>query len=663
MNKLLRIAIQIKNLDLVKMHIQNGVNLEEQDNDGRTALLLAADVGACEIFSYLLYNGANDNIYDKHGLSLYEHLKKSNNSEILSIYESFRNEQQESIAHSTIQETNPNEDFDSIEWEPEPEIPSFEENDSIHEEVTIFEETISAFSVSDQAGSKDNATWLDEEIIKEIESNHQTGKFIPEYDQADLDYLKAVLAFAQDYQTVPVEFIDNLVQRFNLYDINIEQILYDYLSCMDVYIDTDLPDELIDYARIRFREYLLDVDNLEYDADQIIDTLKQELIFTNNTELFSQDVSRISKDALAPLRHKAKSLLDSICQFILDMPILWKIYWDTIKGQYIVFQQNKKSPDSESEDKSEMSPLHSIFRDQNFIKKYRGLFQNEKKNRCPENPENTIKMQLLKDTVYSFRLAILFLNRFIDYFNRLDDISYNDAVISNNLYTLLEYLERMRKRIIQSQLQNTLNLATKLYVDNGVDDESDIIQEGMAGLIKAVDRYDFHQKAQLMTYASYWIKQMIQRKWTDSSLVKIPVYVQEEYRAQLKSSFDQANIFMPKIQQLEIDGENAIVIDPETNLKDDISDMFTYTNFRLSSSEYEELKLLTVQLVKSLPYRHRSIIQKRYGLGKERPYTLEKLASELVLTRERIRQLERRSLELLREETLKHGEIIVYGDQ
>ena len=166
-----------------------------------------------------------------------------------------------------------------------------------------------------------------------------------------------------------------------------------------------------------------------------------------------------------------------------------------------------------------------------------------------------------------------------------------------------------------------------------------------------------------MTYASYWIKQMIQRKWTDSSLVKIPVYVQEEYRAQLKSSFDQANIFMPKIQQLEIDGENVIVIDPETNLKDDISDMFTYTNFRLSSSEYEELKGLTGELVKSLPPRHRSIIQKRYGLGKEIPFTLEKLASVLALTRERIRQLERRSLELLREETLKHGEIIVYGDQ
>lgn len=65
----------------------------------------------------------------------------------------------------------------------------------------------------------------------------------------------------------------------------------------------------------------------------------------------------------------------------------------------------------------------------------------------------------------------------------------------------------------------------------------------------------------------------------------------------------------------------------------------------------------------ALPRRHRSIIQKRYGLGKEMPFTLEKLASILALTRERVRQLERRSLELLREETLKHREIIVYGDQ
>ena len=664
MNKLLRIAIQIKNLDLVKMHIQNGVNLEEQDNDGRTALLLAADVGACEIFRYLLYNGANDNIYDKQGLSLFEHLKKSNHSEILSIYEIFRNEQQESDAHSTLQEKNPNEDFDTIEWEPEPEIRSFEDNDNIHKEVAVFEKSISSFSVSDQAGSKDNATWLDEEIIKEIESNHQTGgKFIPEFDQTDLDYLKAFLAFAQDYQTVPAEFIDNLTLRFNQYHINTKQILYDYLSYMDVNIDIDMPDELINSARKRFRVYLLDVDKLEFDAEQIIDNLKQELTFTNNTELFRLDVSRISKEALAPLRHKAKSFLDSICQYILDMPILWKIYWNTINSQFTVFQQNKKPSDSESEDKSEMSLLHSIFREKDFIKKYRDLFQNGENNRCSDNPGNPKKIQLLNDTVYSFRLAIHFLNKFIDYFNQQEDISYQDAVISNNLYTLIEYLERLRKRIIHSQLQNTLNHSLKLYVDNGIDDESDIIQEGMEGLIKAVDRYDFRQKTQLMSYATFWINQMIQRRWTDLSLVKIPVYVQEEYRAQLKSSFDQENIFIPQVKQLEIDGERAVVFDPETNLKYDISDMFTYTNFRLSSSEYEELKDLTGQLVKSLSPRHRSIIQKRYGLGKEIPFTLEQLASVLALTRERVRQLESRSIEHLRDEILKHGEIIVYGDQ
>lgn len=660
MNKLLQIAIKIKSIELVKMHVQNGVNLEEPDAQGRSALLLAADVGAAEIFEYLLYNGANDQINDKQGRTLSEHLNTINNSDIISIYEHFDNERHESKGISTALETYSGDESDIIDWEAEPTL-SFDDDNTIHEEVMHFEGELTAFSVSNQSGTKDDEIWLDEDIIKEIESSHQT-KFIPELVNDDIDYLKAVFAFAQDYGTVPVELIDNLTQRFNLYGINVQSILYDYLSNINADIDTDLPDELIDSARKRFRSYLHDVNNLDFDVSEIVDTLKQELVFADNTELFSQDVSRISNEALAPLRHKSNSLLESLCQYILDIPILWKCYWVTITIQFKLFQLNKTASAIETDDKSD-AELQCVFRDERFIKKYKKLFKNATKNGNSEDLEYDTKKQLLKDSVYSFRLAILFLNKFIGLFSQLEDISYKDAVISNNLYTLLEYLERLRKRIIQSQLQNTVNLATKLYVDNGVDDLSDIIQEGMMGLIKGVDRYDFRQKAQLMTYASYWIKQMIQRKSTESSLVRIPVYLQEEYRAQLKSSFDQANIFMPQIQQLEIDGEKVVVIYPEMNLKDDISDLFTYTNFRLSSSEYEELKLLTVQLVKSLPYRHRSIIQKRYGLGKERPYTLEKLASELVLTRERIRQLERRSLELLREETLKHGEIIVYGDQ
>ncbi|MBQ3349901.1 MAG: sigma-70 family RNA polymerase sigma factor [Thermoguttaceae bacterium] len=657
MNKLLQIAIKIKNLDLVKMHVQNGVNLEEPDVQGRSALLLAADVGASEIFEYLLYNGVNDQINDNQGRTLSEHLKAINNSEIISIYEHFLNERQESKGASTVLETNSDDECDIIDWEAEPTL-SFDDDNAIQEEVMQFEGEITVFSISDQSGAKDDEVWLDEDIIKEIESNHQT-RFVPELVNDDIDYLKAVLAFAQDYGTVPVELIDNLTQRFSLYGINVQSFLYDYLSNINADVDTDLPDELVESATKRFRAYLHDVDNLEFDVSEIVDALKQELVFTDNTELFSQDVSRISNEALAPLRHKSKSLLESLCQFILEAPILWKCYWEAITSQYKLC---KLMPDEESEDKSDAA-FQYLFRDESFIKKYKKLFKNGIKSGIAEDIEYDTKKQLLKDTVYSFRLALFFLDKFNGLFNQLEDISYQDAVISNNLYTMQEYLERLRKRIIHSQMQNTLNLAVKLYVDNDIDDLSDIIQEAMTGLIKAVDRYDFRQKAQLMTYASYWIKQMIQRKSTDSSLVKIPSYIQEEYRAQLKSSFDQVNIFIPQVYQLEIDGEKAIVTEPEMNLKYDISDMFTYTNFRLSSSEYKELELLTGQLVKSLPRRHRSIIQKRYGLGKEMPFTLEKLASVLALTRERIRQLERRSLELLREETLKHGEIIVYGDQ
>ncbi|MBR5161373.1 MAG: ankyrin repeat domain-containing protein [Thermoguttaceae bacterium] len=238
MNKLLQIAIKIKSIDLVKMHIQNGVNLEEPDAEGRTALLLAADVGAAEIFKYLLYNGANEQVHDKSGLTLSEHLKTINSSDIISVYEQFHNERLILESASTELETNSSEESDIIDWEAEPTL-SFDDDNAIQEEVMQFEGEITAFSISDQSGAKDDEVWLDEEIIKEIESSHQT-KFVPELVNDDIDYLKAVFAFAQDYGTVPVELIDNLTQRFNLYGINVQSLLYDYLSNLNADVDTDL---------------------------------------------------------------------------------------------------------------------------------------------------------------------------------------------------------------------------------------------------------------------------------------------------------------------------------------------------------------------------------------------------------------------------------------
>jgi RNA polymerase primary sigma factor len=175
---------------------------------------------------------------------------------------------------------------------------------------------------------------------------------------------------------------------------------------------------------------------------------------------------------------------------------------------------------------------------------------------------------------------------------------------------------------------------------------SDLFQEGILGLHKAVFRFDASRNIRFSTYATYWIRQSIRKSLIDKSrLIRVPQAIQEEMRKDT-----------PKMKPTEVDRVRRLM--SETVLfsagdSDDSDDRFSFEVKDTSQPEIaQDLHTRTVprtvvQALNRLNTRERDVVQRRFGLGGGRPQTLEEIGSLMNLSRERIRQIEREALDRL----------------
>jgi len=219
-----------------------------------------------------------------------------------------------------------------------------------------------------------------------------------------------------------------------------------------------------------------------------------------------------------------------------------------------------------------------------------------------------------------------------------------------------------RDRLIISNLRLVVSIA-KNYVDRGTS-FMDLIEEGNVGLMKATARFDPSMDLRFSTYATWWIRQSIRRAITNARMVRTPSYM-IELITKLKNSEIELSAKLGR--QPTID-EIANEIDNETwRLRKAIS-AYRTTNQPLSldllSSLNETIKdehvgrpedhLLDVQeredlrrILDSIDTRDAEVLRMRYGIGYEKPLTLEEVGARLNITRERVRQIENESLEKL----------------
>jgi RNA polymerase primary sigma factor len=230
--------------------------------------------------------------------------------------------------------------------------------------------------------------------------------------------------------------------------------------------------------------------------------------------------------------------------------------------------------------------------------------------------------------------------------------------------------KKAREKLIEKNLRLVVSVAKK-YRGMGLP-FGDLIQEGNIGLMKAADKYDPERGWRFATYATWWIRQAIQRAVADKGrTIRVPVHMGEKMRkmarvynelsAELSRDPTDEEVAerigwdVDRVKDVKSAIPDATSLNRPLSSEEDSSELGDFIEDERESGVASEVvrELETRRLMESverLPERQRRVLVRRYGLDGEEPATLADLSEELSVSRERIRQLQREAEGILRDE-------------
>ena len=231
--------------------------------------------------------------------------------------------------------------------------------------------------------------------------------------------------------------------------------------------------------------------------------------------------------------------------------------------------------------------------------------------------------------------------------------------------------ERARQRLIEKNLRLVVSVAKRYRGASPGLPFEDLIQEGNMGLIRAVERFDPDRGFRFSTYATWWIRQAVQRAVVDKGrTIRVPVHMTEKIRKlsrayrELSAEFgcepseeaiavrlgwdpDEVRLTMGAMPDATSLDQPPSSDDTTSQLGEFVEDEGSDT----SGAVLEEMERMQLwEAIERLPKRVRHVLVRRYGLDDREPATLAELGDELQLSRERVRQLQHGAERMLKSE-------------